>query len=102
MSEIFKEIEKTIKENKVVLFMKGTKSFPQCGFSSFLVQILQNLQVDFHDVDILKDEELRQGIKDYTNWPTIPQLYVKGEFIGGCDIVKEMFEAGELQEIFND
>ena len=74
MSEIFKEIEKTIKENQVVLFMKGNKSFPQCGFSSFVVQILQNLQVDFHDVDILKDEDLRQAIKDYSN-PTISQLY---------------------------
>jgi monothiol glutaredoxin len=101
MSEIFKEIEKTIKENKIVLFMKGNKAFPQCGFSSFVVKVLQNMEVEFHDVDILKDENLRQGIKDYSNWPTIPQLYVKGEFIGGCDIVKEMFEAGELQEIFH-
>ena len=101
MSEIFKQIEDTIKKNDIVLFMKGNKSFPQCGFSSFVVQVLQSLQVDFYDIDILKDEDLRQGIKDYSNWPTIPQLYVKGEFIGGCDIVKEMYEAGELQELLN-
>jgi monothiol glutaredoxin len=101
MSEINKKIEELINSNDVVLFMKGNKTFPQCGFSGFVIQILGNLGVDFHDVDILKDEEMRQGIKDYTDWPTIPQLYVKGEFIGGCDIIKEMHETGELQQVFS-
>ena len=80
--------------------MKGTADFPLCGFSSTVVQILKRLQVSFKDVNVLADPELRQGIKDFTNWPTIPQLYVKGQFIGGCDIVKEMFESGELQDLF--
>lgn len=79
--------------------MKGNKDFPQCGFSAVVVQILKNSGVDFLDVDVLRDPEIRQGIKDFSDWPTIPQLYVKGEFIGGCDIVKEMFQSGELQEI---
>lgn len=101
MSDIIKEIDKTIKDNNVVLFMKGNKNFPQCGFSAFVVQTLQNLEIDFKDIDVLKDPELRQAIKDYTQWPTIPQLYVKGEFIGGCDIVKEMYESGELQTLLS-
>ena len=94
------QINQTIRENDVVLFMKGTADFPLCGFSSTVVQILKRLQISFKDVNVLTDPELRQGIKDFTNWPTIPQLYVKGQFIGGCDIVKEMFESGELQELF--
>lgn len=95
---IQEDIKNLVENNDVVLFMKGTSKMPMCGFSSVVVQILQHLNVDFTDVNILEDEELRQGIKDYTNWPTIPQLYVKGEFIGGCEIIKEMFENGELQE----
>lgn len=98
MSDIFKKIEETISQNDVVLFMKGSQDFPQCGFSAMTSHILQTLNVDFHDVDVLKDIEIRQGIKEFSDWPTIPQLYIKGEFIGGCDIVKEMAESGELQE----
>lgn len=92
------EIKKIIDENKVVLFMKGTKDFPQCGFSGKVVQILKACQADFKDVNVLASDEMRQGIKDFTNWPTIPQLYIHGEFIGGCDIVTELFENGELQK----
>ncbi len=92
-------IKKEISDNDVVLYMKGTAAFPQCGFSSMTVQILSHLGVTFKDIDVLEDDEIRQGIKDFANWPTIPQLYVKGEFIGGCDIVREMYEAGELQEL---
>ena len=86
--------------NDVVLFMKGTPVFPQCGFSSMVVQVLSQIGVKFKGVDVLADDGVRNGIKEFSNWPTIPQLYVKGEFIGGCDIVREMFEAGELQETF--
>jgi len=86
--------------NDVVLFMKGTPVFPQCGFSAAVVQILSELGVKFKAVDVLKDPEIRTGIKAFSNWPTIPQLYVKGEFVGGCDIVKEMFEQGELETLF--
>ena len=93
------EIKKTIEENKVVLFMKGTPDFPQCGFSSRVVQMLRSCDVDFVGINVLSDPELRQGIKDFTNWPTIPQLYVHGEFVGGCDIVTELFESGELQKL---
>jgi monothiol glutaredoxin len=99
MSDIQQKIQETISNNDVVLYMKGTKDFPQCGFSAVVVQILKNVGVDFLDVDVLRDPEIRQGIKDFSDWPTIPQLYIKGEFIGGCDIVKEMFQSGELQEI---
>lgn len=99
MSNVQEKIQETISNNDVVLYMKGTKDFPQCGFSAVVVQILKNLNVDFIDVDVLRDPEIRQGIKDFSDWPTIPQLYIKGEFIGGCDIVKEMFQSGELQEI---
>jgi monothiol glutaredoxin len=90
-------IDGQVKGNDVVLFMKGTKSFPQCGFSGRLVQILDYLGVNYKDINVLEDNGLRDGIKAYTNWPTIPQLYVKGEFIGGCDIVSEMFQSGELE-----
>ncbi len=92
-------IRKTVANNDVVLFMKGTKQFPQCGFSNQVAQILGYLGVDYKDVNVLEDMAIREGIKKYTNWPTIPQLYVKGEFVGGCDIVTEMFRANELQEL---
>lgn len=92
-------IKQEIENNDVVLFMKGTAQLPQCGFSSVVVHVLTRLNVPFRDVNVLMDADVRQGIKDYTNWPTIPQLYVKGEFIGGCDIVKEMFESGELEAL---
>ena len=102
MSEIAGFIDNEVKSNDVVLFMKGTPGFPQCGFSGQVVQILDYLGVDYKGVNVLSSDEIRQGIKDYSNWPTIPQLYVKGEFVGGCDIVREMFQAGELQEMFAD
>jgi monothiol glutaredoxin len=92
-------IRKEVADNDVVLFMKGTKIMPQCGFSMQVAQILTHLGVDFKDINVLEDMGVREGIKAYSNWPTIPQLYVKGEFIGGCDIVREMFQAGELQEL---
>ncbi|MFC3692840.1 Grx4 family monothiol glutaredoxin [Chenggangzhangella methanolivorans] len=91
------DIASTIETNDVVLFMKGTPQFPQCGFSGQVVQILDYLGVPYKGVNVLASDEMRQGIKEFSNWPTIPQLYVKGEFIGGCDIVREMFQAGELQ-----
>jgi len=95
-------IQKEIDDNDVVLYMKGDSAFPQCGFSSMVVQILSHLNVTFKDVNVLEDNELRQGIKDFASWPTIPQLYVKSEFIGGCDIVRDMYEAGELQTLLAD
>ena len=95
------EIAQTIADNDVVLFMKGVRQQPQCGFSNLVVQVLDHLGVDYKDVNVLADPELREGIKSFTNWPTIPQLYVKGEFIGGCDIVREMFQAGELHELIH-
>ena len=91
-------IQTQIDTNDVVLFMKGTPVFPQCGFSNLVVNVLSYLEVPFAGVNVLESDDLRQGIKDFSNWPTIPQLYVKGEFVGGCDIVKEMFENGELQD----
>jgi monothiol glutaredoxin len=99
-STIAQDIQKKINDNDVVLFMKGTATFPQCGFSGFVVQVLQNLEVEFADVNVLEDPELRQGIKNFSSWPTIPQLYVKGEFIGGADIIKEMMQSGELKDLF--
>lgn len=99
---VFERIKKDISDNDVVLYMKGTPVFPQCGFSSAVVQILSHLGVEFKGIDVLSDGDIRQGIKDFTNWPTIPQLYVKGEFVGGCDIVREMFETGELQDLFKE
>jgi monothiol glutaredoxin len=92
-------IEHDIQTHDVVLFMKGTPQFPQCGFSSQVVQILTHLGLEFKGINVLADESIRQGIKDYSNWPTVPQLYIKGEFIGGCDITREMFQAGELQDL---
>ena len=94
-------IDNEVKANDVVLFMKGTKEMPQCGFSMQVAQILNHLGVDFKDINVLENMSVREGIKAYSNWPTIPQLYVKGEFIGGCDIVREMFQAGELQELLS-
>ncbi len=92
-------IDELVKNNDVVLFMKGSPLFPQCGFSSRAIAILDHLNVEFASVDVLQDMEIRQGIKEYSDWPTIPQLYVKGEFLGGSDIMMEMYEAGELQEL---
>ena len=97
----FDRIKQDLDSNDVVLFMKGTPVFPQCGFSAAVVQVLSHIGVPFKGIDILADPELREGIKVYSNWPTIPQLYVKGEFVGGCDIVREMFETGELLEYMN-
>ena len=91
-------IRKQVANNDVVLFMKGDRNFPQCGFSNQMVQILGQIGVGFEDVNVLEDMSLREGIKTFSNWPTIPQLYIKGEFVGGCDIVTEMFQAGELQQ----
>ena len=99
MSDVNAKIEAVVKNNDVVLFMKGTPLFPQCGFSSRAIAILEHLGVAFESFDVLQDMEVRQGIKDYSDWPTIPQLYVKGEFVGGSDIMMEMYEAGELGEL---
>ena len=99
---VSKSIQLKIDSNEVVLFMKGTKEMPQCGFSNAVVNALAYLEVDYNDIDVLKDEEIRDGIKVFSDWPTIPQLYVKGEFIGGCDIIKEMFETGELSQLFTE
>ena len=97
---VIQRIQQDITDNEVVLYMKGTPVFPQCGFSAAVVQILSELGVKFKGIDVLTDPSLRQGIKEFSSWPTIPQLYVKGEFIGGCDIVREMYSSGELRELF--
>ncbi|MBD0864674.1 MAG: Grx4 family monothiol glutaredoxin [Rhodobacteraceae bacterium] len=102
MTDVKIQIEETVKSNDVVLYMKGTKTIPQCGFSSRVAGVLNYMGVDFADVNVLADEEIRQGIKDYSDWPTVPQLYVKGEFIGGCDIIIEMTLSGELDALFDD
>jgi monothiol glutaredoxin len=99
MSDVKERIDALVKSSDVVLFMKGSVLFPQCGFSSRAVAILDHLGVPFETVDVLQDQEIRNGIKDYSDWPTIPQLYVKGEFVGGSDIMMEMFESGELQQL---
>ena len=100
MSDVQQRIRETVTNNPVVLYMKGDARFPQCGFSATVVQILKHCGVnDFVTVNVLADEEIRQGVKEYANWPTIPQLYIKGEFIGGCDIAKEMYQTGELQKL---
>ena len=99
MSDVKNRIEKLLEENKIVLFMKGTQQFPMCGVSARATDILQDIGVNFKDVNVLEDEEIRQGIKDYGNWPTIPQLYVNKKLIGGSDIMMEMYQAGELQTI---
>ena len=95
-------IRQQVTDNPVVLFMKGTPVFPQCGFSATVVQILSHMGIKFKGIDVLADSSVREGIKEFSSWPTIPQLYVKGEFIGGCDIVREMFETGELQQMFEE
>ncbi|CUJ96138.1 Grx4 family monothiol glutaredoxin [Shimia thalassica] len=100
MSDAKTQIDETVKANDVVLFMKGTKDMPQCGFSSRVAGVLNYMGIDFADVNVLADDELRQGIKDYSDWPTIPQLYIKGEFVGGCDIITEMTLSGELDTMF--
>ena len=100
--EINEKIESFIKDNEVCLFMKGTPDSPQCGFSMALSNVLKHLNVKFKGVNVLEDQNLRQGIKDFSDWPTIPQLYIKGEFIGGCDIVKDMFEKGELKKVLEE
>ncbi len=99
---VFDRIRKEINENDIVLFMKGTAAYPQCGFSSLVVQVLTHLGLPFRDINVLEDNDIREGIKEFTDWPTIPQLYVKGEFIGGSDIVREMYQTGELQELLAD
>ena len=100
--EIQKKIEELISENDVCLFMKGTPEEPQCGFSMAVSNVLKHLNVNFKGINVLEDENLRQGIKDFSDWPTIPQLYVKREFLGGCDIVKELFEKGELKKLLEE
>lgn len=102
MTDAQTQIDETVKANDVVLFMKGTKEMPQCGFSSRVAGVLNYMGVDFSDVNVLADEAIRQGIKDYSDWPTIPQLYVKGEFVGGCDIITEMTLSGELDTLLAD
>jgi monothiol glutaredoxin len=102
MTDVRERIDAIVKKNDIVLFMKGTPLFPQCGFSSRAVAILDHLGVKFDTVDVLQDPEIRQGIKDYSDWPTVPQLYLKGEFVGGSDIMMEMYEAGELQRLVEE
>ena len=102
MVDIQEKIKAQIQSEDIVLYMKGTKDFPQCGFSSVVVQILKRLGVSFLDVNVLDDMEIREGIKIYTDWPTIPQLYVKGDFIGGCDIIRELYETGELETLMKE
>ena len=99
---VLERIKSDISDNDVVLYMKGSPVFPQCGFSAAVVQVLTSLGVKFKGIDILADPELRDNIKNFSSWPTIPQLYIKGEFVGGCDIVREMFEAGELAQLLSD
>ncbi len=102
MSDIKAWIDNEVKSNDMILFMKGTPAAPMCGFSGQVVQILDYLGASYKGVDVLENSDVRQGIKDYSNWPTIPQLYVKGEFVGGCDIIREMFQAGELQALLKE
>ncbi|MGB0903043.1 Grx4 family monothiol glutaredoxin [Halocynthiibacter sp.] len=102
MTDAKTAIDETVKANDVVLFMKGTKSMPQCGFSSRVAGVLNFMGVEYQDVNVLEDETIRQGIKDYSDWPTIPQLYIKGEFVGGCDIITEMTLSGELDGMFDE
>jgi len=99
---IFDRIKQDLADNDVVLYMKGTPVFPQCGFSAAVVQVLSHIGVKFHGIDVLQDPGLRQGVKEFASWPTIPQLYVKGEFVGGCDIIREMYETGELTDLLQN
>lgn len=98
----FDRIRQQINDDNIVLYMKGSAAFPMCGFSAAVVQILSQLGVDFSDINVLEDNDIREGIKEFTQWPTIPQLYVKGEFVGGCDIIREMYETGELEELLQN
>ena len=102
MSDAAERIKKTVTDNDIVLYMKGTPTFPQCGFSSTVVQIFDYLGAEYASVNVLDDPAIRQGVKDYNNWPTVPQIFVKGEFVGGCDIMREMFETGELKTLLSD
>jgi monothiol glutaredoxin len=102
MADVFERIQGEIDQHPVMLYMKGTPMFPQCGFSARVVQILSHLQVPFQSANVLEDMELREGIKEFSQWPTVPQLYVKGEFVGGCDIVMEMFQSGELESLLEE
>ena len=102
MSDAAERIKKTVTDNDIVLYMKGTPTFPQCGFSSTVVQIFDYLGAEYASVNVLEDPAIRQGVKDYNNWPTVPQIFVKGEFVGGCDIMREMFETGELKTLLSD
>ena len=102
MTDTRQQIQDVIDGNDVVLFMKGTKEMPQCGFSSRVAGVLNYMNIDYRDVNVLADEAVRQGIKEFSDWPTIPQLYIKGEFVGGCDIMKEMYQTGELQELLKE
>ena len=99
---VHEKIQSTVDANDIVLFMKGTPMFPQCGFSAAVVQVLSHMSVPFQCVNVLEDMEVRQGIKEFSAWPTIPQLYVKGEFVGGCDIIREMYESGELEDLLKE
>ncbi|HEV2301138.1 MAG TPA: Grx4 family monothiol glutaredoxin [Stellaceae bacterium] len=101
-STVHERIRQDIADNTVVLYMKGSPVFPQCGFSAAVVQILSHMGVKFKGIDVLSDPAIRQGVKEFSNWPTIPQLYVKGEFVGGCDIVREMYETGELKQVLEE
>lgn len=100
--DVIDAIRSTVQDNDVVLYMKGTAAQPRCGFSNQVVRILDHLGIEYLDVDVLADDSVRQGVKDFANWPTVPQLYVKGEFVGGCDIVREMFQTGELKTLFEE
>ena len=100
--DLTEQIKNEIKSNDVVLFMKGTPVFPQCGFSSMVSQVLNHMSVEFKGIDVLTETSLRDGIKIFSDWPTVPQLYVKGEFVGGCDIIREMYESGELKQLFDE
>lgn len=102
MPDALETIRETVASHDVVLFMKGVAERPQCGFSNMVVQILDHMGVDYYDVNVLADQDIREGVKQFANWPTIPQLYVKGEFIGGCDIIREMFQTGELKTLLQD
>lgn len=101
-SAVAERIRQDISSNDVVLYMKGTSAFPMCGFSAAVAHVLNHMGVEFKDVNVLDDPSIRQGVKDFSSWPTIPQLYVKGEFVGGCDIVREMYQTGELQDLLRD
>ena len=97
MADINQQIDQAVRKNKIMIFMKGTRNFPQCGFSAATVQVFENLGVPFETADVLADQELREGVKHYSNWPTIPQVFIDGKFVGGCDIIRELYETGELE-----